>query len=248
MPDTIDILGIPFCVSDDNSVIGRIRDCIGTQNRLTIVQPHFFHTVLGRNDSKILDLYRRYDLVLPDGYGVHIAGNFLYGKERGFKKISNGTDLYDILLKEGSLRHWRFFFLGDTEHVALALQERIQNTYPNVFLAGSHHGFIDLGDERIVSIINEAKPDILMIGMGTPKQDNWLWKHYRELNVPVSIVVGAGIGFISGEKMRAPKVVRKIHLEWVFRLLQEPRRLWRRYLVGIPRFAMYIILQKVKQI
>ncbi len=243
----INILGIPFCVADDNEVTDRIRHCIGTRSKLTIVQPHFFHTVLARSDSKILNLYRKYDLILPDGYGVYIASKFLYGKERGFKKISNGTDFYDVLLKEGNYQRWRIFFLGETESAVLALKLRVHNAYPNVVFAGAHHGFINISDGAIVSLINEAKPDILMIGMGTPKQDYWLWRYFHELNVPVSIVVGAGIGFISGIKMRAPATLRKIHMEWLFRLLQEPRRLWRRYLLGIPKFVFYIILQKVRQ-
>ena len=113
--------------------------------------------------------------------------------------------------------------------------------------------FLPIGNPRFsqsnceeVSVgINASKADILLIGMGTPKQDYWLWKYYQELHVPVMMTVGAGIRFLSGEKRRAPKVLRKAHMEWLFRLFQEPRRLWRRYLLGIPKFMFYILLQKV---
>ena len=248
LTNNIDILGIPFCTSDDKNVTDRMRHSISTRSKLTIGYSHFFHTLLGRNDSALLDLYQKYDIILPDGYGVYIAGRFLYGKQKAFKKIFNGTDFYNLLLEEANLRRWSLFFLGDTEKVVQVLKEKVHDVWPDIRIAGAHHGFIDIVDEEIVSIINQSNADLLLIGMGTPKQDYWLWEHYYELNVPVSIVVGAGIGFISGKKIRAPISLRRIHMEWLFRLFQEPGRLWRRYLIGIPKFALYIILQKVRQI
>ena len=119
--------------------------------------------------------------------------------------------------------------------------------FPGLVIAGTHHGFVDLGDETVISAINASNADILLIGMGTPKQDTWLWKNYHELRVPVMMTVGAGIGFMSGEKIRAPKGLRQVHLEWLFRFTQEPQRLWRRYFLGIPKFIFYIFLQKVLQ-
>src|ERR1039458_1379543 len=101
----VDILGISYCTYDDKNVLDLIDQSVRTRSTLTIIQPHFFHAVLGRSDPGILDLYRKYDLVLPDGYGVYRAGKFLYGKEKSFQKIFKGTDLYELLLKEGELRH-----------------------------------------------------------------------------------------------------------------------------------------------
>ena len=246
-PDHVNILGISYSTSDDKDVLDRIHESVSTRIKSTIIQPHFFHAVLGRSDPNIFNLYRKYDIALPDGYGMYLAGKFLYGKEKSFKKIFNGTDLYELLLKEANLRHWRIFFFGDTEHTLQALKHKFEGLFPGVVIAGTHHGFVDLGDETVISAINASNSDILLIGMGTPKQDEWLWKHYHELRVPVMMTVGAGIGFMSGEKIRAPKALRKVHLEWLFRFFQEPQRLWRRYFLGIPKFIFYIFLQKARQ-
>jgi N-acetylglucosaminyldiphosphoundecaprenol N-acetyl-beta-D-mannosaminyltransferase len=245
LTNNINILGISYCSCDEGIVLDRIDESVGTRIKLTIGYSHFFHVVLGRNDSKILDLYRKYDLVLPDGYGVYIAGKFLHGKEKAFEKILNGTDLYELLLKKADLRRWRIFFLGETENVLEALKRRLHDELPGLVIAGTHHGFVDLDDETVLSAINASNADILLIGMGAPKQDYWLWKYYHDLRVPVIMTVGAGIRFISGEKIRAPKALRSIHMEWLFRFFQEPRRLWRRYFLGIPKFMFYIFLQKV---
>ncbi len=243
----INILGISYCTFDFRNLLGRIHDSVRSRTKLTIGYSHFFHAVLSRNSPEILDLYRKYDLVLPDGYGVFLAGKFLHGKEGSFEKVFNGTDLYDLLLKEADLRRWRIFFFGDTEHTLQALRRKFEGLFPGLVIAGTHHGFVDLNDKTFLSVINASNADILLIGMGTPKQDTWVWKYFTELQVPVMMTVGAGIGFMSGEKMRAPKTLRKVHLEWLFRFFQEPRRLWRRYFLGIPKFIFYIFLQKVRQ-
>jgi exopolysaccharide biosynthesis WecB/TagA/CpsF family protein len=245
--DHVNILGISYSTSDNKDVLDRIRESVRTRVKLTIIQPHFFHAVLGRSDPNIFGLYQKYDVVLPDGYGMYLAGKFLYGKEKSFGQIFNGTDLYELLLEEANLRRWRIFFLGDTEHTLQALRQKFEGLFPNLVVAGTHQGFVDLGDETVISAVNASNADLLLIGMGTPKQDQWLWKYYHQLRVPAMMTVGAGIGFMSGGKKRAPKSLRKVHLEWLFRFFQEPRRLWRRYLLGIPRFMFYIFLQRVRR-
>ena len=243
----VEILGILYSTAGDKEVLGRIEEAIRSRTRLTIIQPHFFHAVLGRNDPKICDLYRKYDLALPDGYGMFLAVKILYGREEAFKNIFNGTDLYELLLKEANVNNWRIFFFGDTGETLQALNRKLGTALPGLIIAGTHHGFVDLDEKAVLAEINASGADILMIGMGTPQQDAWLWKYSQELQVPVILTVGAGIGFISGKKIRAPVAFRTLHLEWLFRLFQEPRRLWRRYILGIPKFIFYIFVQKVGQ-
>jgi len=248
LSETIDILGISYSTSIDNEVLERIDGSVRARTRLAIGYSHFFQAVIGRNNPAILDLYRRYDAVLPDGYGMYIAGRFLYGREGGFKSIFNGTDLYELLLEKANLGNWRIFFFGDADPTLEALKRKLGAGLPGLIVAGTHHGFVDLADKAVLAEINASGADILMIGMGTPKQDAWLWKYSHELHVPVIMTVGGGIGFISGKRIRAPKALRKFHLEWLFRFVQEPRRLWKRYFLGIPRFIFYIFLQKARQL
>jgi len=247
MSEPLRILGLRFQTYGQAEVLRVIAESVDSKTKLTVVQPHFFHTLLGHDDPELGSLYNRYDLILPDGYGIFAASRFLYGRD-GFARQLNGSDLYPVLMEEASAHRWRVFFLGETDQALELLRDRIRKVFPGIIVAGTHHGFIDTEDDSIPSLVNDSRADLLLIGMGTPKQDRWLWRHYHRLNPTVFIVVGAGIGFLSGAKARAPMKWRKAHGEWLFRLLQEPRRLWRRYLVGIPRFLFLVLVQKLKML
>lgn len=242
----ITLIHLSFNRITETETIQCIEEKISFKGKLRIISPHFYHIVLCKAKKELLRIVSEYELVLPDGYGVYAASRFLYGKN-GFDKVYNGTDLYDIVLKEAIRKSWTIYFLGDTEETIRALKENIPSKYPKLNIAGAHHGFFDFFDSKIVEEINESKADILMVGMGFPRQDLWITENYEKLTVPVIMSVGAGIGFISGNRKRAPKIVRVIHLEWLFRLFQEPQRLWRRYIIGIPQFCFYILLQKFRK-
>ncbi len=97
-------------------------------------------------------------------------------------------------------------------------------------------------------MIKKCSPDVLFVGLGPPKQEKWIWKHKDEINVPVSIAVGASFDFIAGSVKRAPKWMQKIGLEWLFRLCQEPRRLWKRYLIGNTIFVWLVLKEFIKNV
>lgn len=246
MNNFINLVDFNFNYNFESEILLKIEESINNSIKLRIISPHFYHIVLCKAKNELLRIVSEYELVLPDGYGVYAASRFLYGNN-GFDKVYNGTDLYDIVLKEAIRKSWKIYFLGDSEETISKLKENLPLKYPKLIIAGAHHGFFDFSDSKIVEEINESKADILMVGMGFPRQDLWITENFEKLTVPVIMSVGAGIGFISGNKKRAPKIVRAIHLEWLFRLFQEPQRLWRRYIIGIPQFCFYILLQRFRK-
>jgi alpha-1,3-mannosyltransferase len=180
-------------------------------------------------------------LVLNDGVGIDIASHALFG--RAFPENLIGTDLVPQLL--ATARPWRVYLLGSAPGVAAKAAHGIEKQYLQVQIVGYHHGFFTRGDEtRLLQKIRECDPNLVLVAMGQPLQELWAARHYQNIQAPV-ICVGALLDFFSGRVRRAPLAIRELRLEWVYRLLQEPRRLAGRYLLGNPKFLCRIIWQKL---
>ena len=176
--------------------------------------------------------------LLNDGIGVELAGR-LSGVI--FKDNLNGTDLIPEVLKKMP-DGCKIFLLGAKEGVAKNAMRELVNDGLNV--VGCHSGFFDDNENVLTEIIN-SNANVLVLGMGVPKQEIWLNDNIEYLpNIKLSLVGGAIIDFISKEIRRAPKLVREIRLEWLFRLLLEPKRMWKRYLIGNLKFIYHIIKNK----
>jgi exopolysaccharide biosynthesis WecB/TagA/CpsF family protein len=203
------------------------------------------HTTLTALDDPDFAQTLQQMTLLNDGIGVDLASRFLSGEP--FPDNLNGTDLVpDILANIGI--PLRVFLLGATEsHVQLA-KDHIETAYPMHQVVGVRDGYFDLSESaRICEEINKVDPDLLLVGMGNPRQEKFIVENRALLNATVAIGVGALFDFLSGSVVRAPKFVQAIGMEWLFRLLQEPRRLFRRYIVGIPRFFVAVAKLKFDQ-
>ena len=183
-------------------------------------------------------------MVTPDGMPlVWIA------KSRGFKNIARtyGPELMESLCCSGRYRH---FFYGGTGECLNRLENKLKQRNPQMNIAGRiSPPFCEQSEAELrldIEKINSVKPDILWVGLGSPKQDFWMHKNRDKLNVPVIIGVGAAFDFLSGMKKQAPSWVRHSGLEWLFRLCAEPRRLWRRYLIGNTLFLFLLIKENLK--
>jgi len=142
------------------------------------------------------------------------------------------------------------FFLGGRPGAAVKSAEVLRNKYSNIQIVGEYSppfGFENdkFENEKIVRTIKEVHPDIVFVGLGAPKQEKWIFSHYKELNVPVCIGVGVTFEYISGMVKRAPIWMQKTGLEWLWRLLSEPKRLWKRYLVDAMVFFWMVLKQKM---
>lgn len=176
-------------------------------------------------------LLERADLVLPDGVGVAIAARYLGNPVR---ENVNGTDMLPYLCRRGH----SLYLLGAAPGVAEKTRENLERDFPGVRIAGTGHGyFADAAAEaEAIAEINRARPDILLVAMGVPRQEKWIFAHREELDCKVAIGVGGLFDFASGRIPRAPKWMLKMKIEWIYRLYNEPIRLFRRYIIGNPLF------------
>lgn len=182
--------------------------------------------------------------VLPDGIGIKIACRM---RGLGLAANVNGTDLFPRLCQRAARDGFALFLLGAQPGVAEAVAENMQQRYPGLTIAGTQHGYFAADQEAaIVARINDSGAAVLLVAFGVPRQELWLARQHAALTPPVRMGVGGLFDFYSGRIPRAPLWLREIGLEWVWRLLQEPGRMWRRYLLGNPLF-LYRVWRQTRQ-
>jgi len=196
----------------------------------------------GHANSDFLRIHNRAGMVTPDGMPLVWFGR--YSGQKDLKRVC-GADLMFALCEES--QGYRHFLYGGKEGVPELLKSKLEGKFPELNVVGTYsppfRSLTDEEDEDIIKTINAAKPDIVWVGLGAPKQEVWMAKHVDRLEAPVLIGIGAAFDFHAGLVRRAPRWVQKRGLEWLFRLLQEPRRLWRRYLKNNPLFVFLVIQQ-----
>jgi N-acetylglucosaminyldiphosphoundecaprenol N-acetyl-beta-D-mannosaminyltransferase len=183
------------------------------------------------------------DYVFPDGIGLVIAGKML---QTPLKENINGTDMLPYICRMAAAKAYSIFLLGGKPGIAEKAGKNISASY-GVTLAGSAHGYFDHRTEsdRIIKAINDSGATILLVGFGAPLQEKWISQHRHELKTGILMGVGGLFDFYSGTISRAPDWIREIGFEWIYRILQEPGRMWRRYVVGNPLFLYRVIKWKV---
>ncbi|MBM4032639.1 MAG: WecB/TagA/CpsF family glycosyltransferase [Planctomycetes bacterium] len=184
------------------------------------------------------------DLWVPDGIApVWVA------RLRGFRGVRRipGAELMRAFFGRANERGYSSFFYGDTAATLAALRERLEREYPGHKVAGTFSppfGAVSPEEDAAhVKMINDARPDVLWVGLGLPKQERWIFEHQKRLKVPVAVGVGAAFGFLSGKVRRAPAWVGRCGLEWLWRLAHEPGKLWRRDILDGPRFLAHVLLE-----
>lgn len=186
-------------------------------------------------DSSYRALLERLPLVLADGSGIRWALRLLHGVR--LQDNVNGTDLFPLLCARAVTEGWRLGFLGSGSDVVEQLVEKTSQRYPGLQIVFARDGyFTDVEQSEVVAAISEARPDILLVGLGAPRQEKWIDANLAQLDVGIAVGVGGLFDFYAEKVRRAPKFVRRIGLEWTWRMAQEPGRLWRRYLLGNPVF------------
>jgi N-acetylglucosaminyldiphosphoundecaprenol N-acetyl-beta-D-mannosaminyltransferase len=198
------------------------------------------------DDAELLDILHRCELVVADGMPLVWASRILGAP---LKERVAGADLVPRLLELSARKKRRVFLLGATDENSRAAAEQIGRKYPGAIICGRYSPpFAPDGpaeDELVLKLIAEAKPDLLLVAFGNPKQEKWIANHRDRLNVPVCIGVGASIDFLSGRQCRAPHWMQRTGLEWTHRLINEPRRLALRYLNNSLFLLRYLSVQLV---
>jgi N-acetylglucosaminyldiphosphoundecaprenol N-acetyl-beta-D-mannosaminyltransferase len=185
------------------------------------------------------------DLALADGIGLKLAGKIL---RRDIRQNVNGTDLFPRLCARLSDSPAGLFLLGAKPGVADEVVGWIRRNYPGVHIAGARSGYFTPEEEpAVIREVADSGAKVLLVALGAPRQDLWIAEHLPELGVSVAMGVGGLFDFYSGRIPRAPQWMREVGMEWVYRFIQEPRRMWRRYLVGNVVFLWRVLAQRVRE-
>ena len=198
---------------------------------------------VAQNDVEFLEALQEADLVLPDGMGLKIAGKFM---GQSIKANLNGTDLLPKILSAAANEDIKIFFLGGEPGVASDAKERLINRIPQLNIVGVRNGFFHQEECRqVIEEINASEAELLIVGLGVPLQEKWILKFKKEISATLIFGVGAFLDFSAGKFSRAPFVFRQFGLEWLFRLYQEPRRLFARYVLGNTSFLLRTVHEGV---
>jgi N-acetylglucosaminyldiphosphoundecaprenol N-acetyl-beta-D-mannosaminyltransferase len=207
---------------------------------LAFVNPDCLNTAYTNN--AYLHILQTADRVLPDGIGLNIGCRLL---NQSLLANVNGTDLFPRLCERAAAGGYSLFLLGGLPGVAELAAEAMRQRYPGLNIAGVRDGFFSSEQEsQIIQTINDSGAAILLAGFGVPKQEFWLARHFENLQPRVSLGVGGLFDYYSGRIPRAPVWMREIGMEWSWRLIQEPGRMWKRYIIGNPLFLYRVWLQR----
>lgn len=243
-PPVVSILGVRVNNLSMQDAIDRIVYMLDTPqtNHVCFINPHNINqTFHFPGYYKALD---EADLVLADGFGTKLACKIL---RRPLRQNLCGTDLFPRLCKQLADTGKGVYLLGALPGAAERTADWVREHYPGVIIRGCHHGYFTPEEEpSVVQGIAESGADILVLSMGVPTQELWAYRHLNELNVKVAMGFGGLFDYFSGRIPRAPQWVREVGMEWVYRLIQEPRRMWRRYLVGNFVFLSRVIRERVR--
>lgn len=228
--------------------INQMEDWIGNRSGTHLIAVTGMHGIMeARKDPYFKQILNEADLVVPDGMPVVLVGRYREGYPHMKRRVA-GPELMETFCQETGNRY-RHFFYGGAEGVADKLAYTLEEKY-GVRVAGTYcppfRPLTPEEDAEVISIINQSNADILWVGLSTPKQEKWMYEHRDKLQVPVMLSVGAAFDFLAGLKPRAPSWMQESGFEWLYRLVNEPRRLWRRVLTkGVP-FIGLILLEAAK--
>lgn len=213
---------------------------------INTVNAHSF--VVAQQDDAFARALRDGDYLVPDGISIVKACKWLKVSNPPREKIA-GADLFAFEMDRLNRKGGKCFFMGSSEAVLAKIREKAAEAYPNVtvetYSPPYKPAFSEEDNAAIIAAINAADPDLLWIGMTAPKQEKWAFEHWGELNIHCHCgTIGAVFDFFAGTVRRAPEAWIKAGLEWLYRLLKEPRRMWRRYLVDNPRFISLVIRER----
>jgi len=207
---------------------------IGVVNAAKVVNMH--------RDKSLKEDVLSSDIILADGAGVVLASVLL---RKPLPERVTGIDLMYELFQKGTTLSYRVYCLGATEAVSKTMEDKIKSDYPGLILAGRHNGyFTSEEEESIANEIAESKADILLVAMTSPKKENFLARWSDRMNVPICHGVGGSFDVMAGKVKRAPILWQRMGMEWLFRVIQEPRRMWKRYLVTNTIF-MWLLLKEL---
>jgi exopolysaccharide biosynthesis WecB/TagA/CpsF family protein len=230
----IAILGVPIACVDATEALEEIERLHERPSPAFVAYLNAHTLNLASRTPAYRAILERTDLNLNDGSGVALAARI---QGRRFKENLNGSDFNRQILRLAARLDWSVYLLGAAEGVSKRAAERLASEIDGLKIGGTHSGFLNPAEtDEVVAAIRAADTDVLMVAMGNPRQEEWLAAHLEATGARVGIGVGAFLDFTAGVVPRAPSWMNRWGVEWIWRLVQEPRRLWRRYILGNPLF------------
>lgn len=213
---------------------------------INTINAHSYNTA--QKDELFAEALIKGDVLIPDGISIVKACKWLNAYSQPTERIA-GWDLFEFEMKLLNSKGGKCFFMGSSEKVLKLIQEKAKLIYPNikieVYSPPYKSEFDDEDNKKIISAINRSNPDLLWIGMTAPKQEKWTYSHWDELNINCHVgTIGAVFDFFAGTIKRAPLKWQKNGLEWLYRLIKEPKRMWKRYIIGNMLFLINISKEK----
>ena len=244
MEKRISLFKLPIDVLSMEETIDIIDNSISKNKPIHHVVVNAAKVVNAQRDSELRESIINCDLINADGQAIVWASHIL---NKPLPERVAGIDLMGKIVKLSAKRNYRIFFLGAQEKVVQRVVNKYMNLYGAKIIAGYRNGYFTTEDEESVALeISESKPDILFVAISSPKKEIFLNKYKSLIQAPFIMGVGGSFDVISGLVKRAPKWMQKSGLEWLYRVLQEPGRMWKRYLITNSIFIAMLIKEKLK--
>lgn len=244
---SINILDVPLSLLDQQQLLAALAELVAERRKSLVLSGNVHALNLTCRHAWLRALFQRATIVRIDGFGVRLGARIL---GRRTPARMTWADFIHALAPFCAQHGLRLFFLGSRPGIAEQAADQLRRQYPGLSIVGTHHGHFDktpgsAANAAVIAAVNAAQPDILLLGFGMPLQERWLTDNWEQVNVPVTMTAGAALDYISGNLRRGPRWMTDHGLEWLARLLIEPRRLWRRYILGNPTFLARVIAQRL---
>jgi len=242
------MLGVNIGPSTLKQLQNNISQKINNSEKMPFIfvcaNPHSL--VVAQSDKPFMNALNRASATVADGTGITMVSKFL-NMDTG-PRIT-GHDFFEMTMTHLSHIKGRVFFFGSSEHVLAEIEKQLKKEYPDIILAGTlsppFREWSNEENQQMIQAINAAKPDVIWVGMTAPKQEKWIEENRNELHTSVIGAIGAVFDFFAGTYPRAPKLATKLGVEWLFRLIKEPKRMWKRNFVSTPLFLYYCFIQHI---
>lgn len=237
----VTILGVPFLHATKKETVDVLTRRIEENKQTQVVTANPEIVMLGRQNASYMELLKRSQVVTPDGIGVVLASRWI---GQPLPERVAGYELLHALMVQADTYGWKYVLLGASPESCAGAADRLKEQYPHARYSGHFDGYFSEAEEKqILEHIRRERPHLLFVALGAPRQEEWIARHLPELPVNLAMGVGGSLDVISGKVKRAPVFWQKLNLEWMYRLLSQPKR-WRRQLL-LPKFALSVIWNQI---
>lgn len=236
------MFGIQVAALDMNETIKYIDNCIKNNKIVQHVVINAGKVVLMEKDKKLKEIIKKCEIINADGQSIVWASKILGNK---LPERVAGIDLMHKLIELANKKEYGIYFFGAREEVVKEVISRFKSRYPKLIVSGYRNGYFSKEDNNsIIQDMRNSNAKILFVAFSSPKKEYWLAENIDKINIPFCMGVGGSFDVVVGKTKRAPLWMQKISLEWFYRFIQEPRRMWKRYLIGNIKFVYYLLKEK----